>query len=438
MAGPKKIFPVFLPAAIALAAFCPSDWAIRAEAQCFTTRIGAQRTPAISVDDSDNLYLAMSGATGAPPFPRGQIFFTVSRDGGATWDNLPQTRNISNSPEGKIGAINPSLAVSKDGPLRIYVVYDDDSPGSTQVFFVNTKKKTKFRAPRNITPADEAAFSPHVAVDSTGAVNIVWGNFKGNSKQIIFVRSTDLGASFSDPVNISQSSGFSFDPDIAIDSSDGINVVWQDSEQGSSLIMFARSTDGGRSFSKPKPISNIGDVARQCVTLKCVTLKEAGRASEPRITADSRGGIDVVWIDENAGVKRVMFVRSTDGGATFSSPTIVSGHPDADLHKPFIATFKDTFYVAYQTSDSINASGQVFLVRSDDAGRSFSRPVQVSNANPSRGGAHSPAMVIDSQGKLHIVWIDTSIIGNQEGLLFYSSTNDGRTFSAHLQICAAL
>jgi hypothetical protein len=423
MMGQKKIFLVTFLVAALLVAVCTYDQDIAAQAQCFTTRIGAQRTPVISVDGNDNLYLAMSGATGAPPFPRGQIFFTVSRDGGATWDNLPQTRNISNSPEGKIGAINPSLAVSKSGPLRIYVVYDDDAPGATQVFFVNTKKKTKFKVPRNITPADEAAFSPRVAIDSTGAVNIVWGNFKGNSKQIIFVRSTDLGSSFSDPIDISQSSGFASDPDIAVDSSDGINIVWQDTAVGSSAIMFARSTDGGRSFSKPKPIW---------------AAQSKGRAYEPRIAVDWRGGLEVVWVDENAGLKRVMFVRSTDGGAAFSEPIGVSNHPDADLHKPFITTFRDIFYVAYQTSDSIFASGQIFLVRSDDAGRGFSKPVQVSNANLSKGGAHSPAMVVDSRGTLHIVWIDTSIIGNQEGLLFYSSTTDGRSFSAHVQICAAL
>src|SRR5205085_11974288 len=70
---------------------------ISAQAPMF---FGATRFPAIEVDGNDNLYLAMSVAT-APASehrPHSQIFFTQSKDGGNNWDNLPQTRNLTNSP----------------------------------------------------------------------------------------------------------------------------------------------------------------------------------------------------------------------------------------------------------------------------------------------------------------------------------------------------
>src|ERR1044071_673196 len=83
---------------------------------------GATRFPAIGVDASDNLYLMMSVAT-APASehrPHSQIFFTMSRDRGTTWDNLPLTRNLSNSPGEAFG---PSLAIYKNGVARVYVTY---------------------------------------------------------------------------------------------------------------------------------------------------------------------------------------------------------------------------------------------------------------------------------------------------------------------------
>src|SRR5216684_5416998 len=81
----------------------------RAQGQFF----GAQRFPAIDVDSNDNLYLMMSTAT-APASehrPHSQIFFTMSRDSGVNWDNLPETRNLTNSPGEAFG---PSLAVNKN------------------------------------------------------------------------------------------------------------------------------------------------------------------------------------------------------------------------------------------------------------------------------------------------------------------------------------
>src|SRR5258706_14080775 len=84
----------------------------RAVAQA--TFFGAQRFPAIDVDSNDNLYLMSSTAT-APASahtPHSQIYFTMSRDHGASWDNLPHTRNLSNSPGEAFG---PSLAVNKAG-----------------------------------------------------------------------------------------------------------------------------------------------------------------------------------------------------------------------------------------------------------------------------------------------------------------------------------
>jgi hypothetical protein len=47
-------------------------------------------------------------------------------------------------------------------------------------------------------------------------------------------------------------------------------------------------------------------------------------------------------------------------------------------------------------------------------------------------------MVVDSRGTLHIVWIDASVVGNDEGLLFYSNSTDGRQFSIQKMILAII
>ncbi|HEY0385835.1 MAG TPA: hypothetical protein VGC64_07470, partial [Pyrinomonadaceae bacterium] len=105
---------------------------------------------------------------------------------------------------------------------------------------------------------------------------------------------------------------------------------------------------------------------------------------------------------------------------------------------PLALAYQNIVYVAYQNE----APGrmQVFLTRSEDSGASFAEAVQVSNANNACGRAHSAAMTVDSQGTLHIVWIDASHVQGcaDEGLLFYSRTSNGRRFSAEKLILAGI
>lgn len=416
------MFLVFAAVLLIVAGPAPVFERARAQGLFF----GAQRFPAIDVDANDNLYLMMSVAT-APASehrPHSQIFFTMSSDFGVTWDNLPQTRNLTNSPGEAFG---PSLAVHRNGKLRLYVSYHDNSNGTTQAYLISTKKKTKFRKPLNITPHNGGAFAPRVALDSSEAVNIVWGDTNQSNGKVLFVRSTDLGLSFNEPVEISRSSGAAFDPEIAIDSSDAINVAWQDTAPGTSVILFSRSTDGGVTFSEPKQVST-----------------GTGNATEATITTDSAGRVSIAWVDESAGRAEAYYARSTDQGASFSDPVNVSHFPNdnGDIHKPVVVAFQNTVYVAFQNGDLFGEdqikNRQVFVTKSVNAGVSFEEPEQVSTAINSKGRAHSPAMVVDSRGTLHMVWIDASVVGNDEGLLFYSNSSDGRRFSPERMILAVI
>lgn len=379
---------------------------------------GSTRFPDIEVDKSGHVYLLMSVATkpAGAGTPGSQIFFAMSKDKGANWNNLPFTKNLSKS---KGEAFGPSLAINTTGKTRLYATYHDTAPGNTQAFLLRSKKGSKFKKASNITPHDGGAFSPRVAVDSNEQVNVVWGDTLEARKRVVFLRSLDQGATFSDPVDISRSSGEAFEPEIAVDKNDAINVAWEDTATGTSAIMFARSTDGGDSFSEPLRVSS-----------------PDARANEANIASDSLGNIHVVWVGESGDTLQAFYARSTDGGATFSEPLNISNVPGADIHKLVVTTFNEMVYVGY--NNEAGNSRQVFLVKSKDSGVTFSEPVRVSNADRTKGRAHSPAMAVDGEGLLHIVWIDTSVVGQDEGLLFYSNSNNGNRFSTQQLILAAL
>jgi hypothetical protein len=376
---------------------------------------GAQRAPSINITRTNDLFLTMSTATkpASAGTPGSQTFFMQSIDGGRTWDNFPVTRNLSNSPGEAFG---PSMAINKTGKIRTYIVYHDNRSGTTQVYFLRSKKGTKFRKPRNITPNEGGAFAPRIALDSAENINIVWGDTLLPNRRVVFTRSNDLGDTFSDLIEVSRSSGNAFDPEIAVDSSEGVNVVWEDDGSGASAIMFARSADGGKTFSAPKLISS-----------------GSGEATEAHIATSPNGQIYVVWNQViNNGSRQAFLSRSTDNGASFSEPLNLSNDSGADIHKAFVTSRGNAVFVAYNNDQS--ASRQVYLVKSEDNGQTFGDPVQVSNANRSRGRGHSVSMCVDSEGTLHLVWIDSSVIGNDEGLLYYSRSSNGRTFTSQQQL----
>jgi len=394
----------------------PMSGRTRAQVPMF---FGATRFPAIGTDKDGFLYLMMSVAT-APAEehrPHSQIFFSMSHDRGVTWDNLPQTRNLSKSPGEAFG---PSVAITQQGTKRVYVTYHDNSTGTTQIYLIRSKKKAKFRRPQNITPHNGGAFSPRVALDTNETVCVVWGDLQ-TVKKVSFERSLDQGATFQAPVDVSRSSGEAFEPEIAVGPDNAINVVWEDTGPGTSTIMFARSTDGGVSFSQPKKVSR-GD----------------GAAREAHVAIDGQGRISVVWLDQSPGNSQAFYARSIDNGQTFSQPIDLTNDSEASIEKPYVAVFEDKVFVAYQ--DEADGNKQVFLVNSENAGESFSSAAQVSHANNNCGRAPSASMVFDPQGTLHIVWIDASRVTpcTDEGLLFYSRTTNGRNFSPEFMILAAI
>jgi hypothetical protein len=385
----------------------------------FQAGIGIQREPHLVADKDNNLLLVMAAGTGAVPGgPGSQILFTRSADGGATWDNRPLTRNISNSRINGIGALFPRIAVTKTGKTRAYVVYDDDTDGPRQAYCVRSKKSANFKRPIMLSSGSDGGFAPVVDVDSVGTVNIAWAESSNGPRQVLLIRSADQGTTFSQPVNVSRSSREGFDPAIAIGADDAINLAWEDTGSGTGDIFFSRSADGGASFASPRKLS-----------------AGLGEASDPEIAIDGQGRISVAWIEEQpTGGTRILISRTTDGGLGFSAPLVVTSDPQAEFEYIAMVAARNTTYLAFTDDDA----GQVFLTQSQGDILNFSTPIQLSHADTSKGHAKSPSIAVDGNGRIHAVWIDTSILGGEQGLVVYRSSSDGRTFTAPVLILAVV
>jgi hypothetical protein len=199
-----------------------------------------------------------------------------------------------------------------------------------------------------------------------------WTKFPGaGTPTIRFRASSDTGLTFSAVVNLTEG-GAGQGCDIAVEADGDIYVIWRDFELSSSHknfgVSFARSTNGGLTFSKARKIADLVaynpfDTARDCGdgTELCPSGFVFHRYPlEPRITADPTGQLPGVFAIFNAvdpatmvesdstyssagfgtgmvGQSFAYVSRTTDGGATWSAPAKVSnpseGHaffPDGD------------------------------------------------------------------------------------------------------------
>jgi hypothetical protein len=144
----------------------------------------------------------------------------------------------------------------------------------------------------------------------------------------------------------------------------------------------------------------------------------------PAIATDSSGNIDLAWINTDG----VHFTRSTDGGATFSTPIVVPTDFSKNLQNNLLRMVVDPVgnidLLWYTVLDLADTTVAYNICRSTDSGNTFTTPVQVTTGPQPITGSNVPTIVGRSDGKLIVTWIDAS------SNVLAEATSDGVTFTA--------
>lgn len=156
----------------------------------------------------------------------------------------------------------------------------------------------------------------------------------------------------------------------AVDGKGTIWVVSRDSAGSAPFLALQSSADGGRSWSP----------ARQLAT----EAVAAGGESRPKIAFGRQGEIFIAYTRPIAPphVGDIRFIRSTDGGRTFSAPTTVHAHREVTVHsfESMIVDGDGRIFIGWvdgRDADAAKARGQryagsaIYYAVSDDAGASF-------------------------------------------------------------------
>jgi hypothetical protein len=288
-----------------------------------------------------------------------------------------------------VGGISFNRAGAINGDVYVATYGAADQPNGYPVDYLRTRVVGQGTPSRNFRGIFQD--KPMLEVDRTGGehdgnVYVCWSRFTGNGQnKIYFSRSTDMGQTFSRPIAISRTNEITSVQgcDIAVEADGDVYTTFRTFAGGNKPtgLAFARSTDGGQSFSRADLIRPITpyfpfDGTRDCGdgAFECPTGYVFARIPlEPRVTADQTGELGGVHLVYNeirpgsiepsqtsyssadpgeVGQSLVYVVSTTDDGASWSAPTPVD--PAADGHQffPDIDALSGSLAVVWQDSRS--------------------------------------------------------------------------------------
>ena len=288
-----------------------------------------------------------------------------------------------------------------------------------------------------------ASGDPALAFDSQGnaylagiafAVSPVPGPNPGRDSVVFVAKSADGGETYSQITIVARAiSRFTFHDKewIAVDlTNDYVYVVWV--RFNAALVaemVVSRSTNGGLTWSIPRIISDATSGEFQI------------QGAYPMVTPD--GTLHITWADFQTN--RLRYVRSTDQGASFSTPVDIGDFTDIPNPLPNSAfrsamlpqgaadrgysQFQGSLYLAW--NDYRNNDTDVYLVYSRDGGTNWSGPARV-NQNPLGDGTDQfmPDIHVTEQGYVVLVYYDRRDDPNNTLIrpYFAISTDGGLSF----------
>ena len=334
----------------------------------------------------------------------------------------PQTIRVS-APE--MDAAEPAIATSKDGNVFVaWVEHGTKKEANVLVqSFDKNGKQIGEKVRVNPQPGQATAWRgdpPSVAVAPDGVVYVVWtarvASAEGHSTDIYFSASHDAGRSFAPPVKVNDdtvpnSHGMH---SLAVDKSGQIYVAWLDErnikkepppppppapvngekpkhihpKEPNREAFFSASTDGGKTFSANKKLAD--EVCPCCDT---------------SILAADDGKVYVSWRQVLPGdFRHIAIAASTDKGANFSAPTVVSDDQWQIAACPvsgasLLSGTDNSLKVLWFTAGKAGPPG-LYMTESKDNGKTFAPRTLVSEGLQ----AGTATLLANGTNKYSVVW----------------------------------
>ena len=316
--------------------------------------------------------------------------------------------------------INESFAINENNKKLILngssPIFDNDNNNTLVSGHIFSKIT-------NITNNNyDSVYGQIAAIDNK--VYVVWqesvtDNSNEKNYEVYLKKSEDQGNTFSKAINLSNNSGFSEHPQIAV-SKNEIFIVWADNTNSNNTeIMFTKSLDNGTTFGKIKNLSNNSkDSNNQEISVSDQNVYVVWQDIDKTDSSSNKKNLKDKEISSS-----ISFRGSTDKGNTFNDEIEITNNTYDSY--PKVNSFKNYVYVVWNSENKSSSKGYtntgLFFIKSSDYGKNFDNSIRLVNDN---FGESQISVVKD---ELVIVWggLHSKNINN---IYFVQSEDNGVTF----------
>jgi hypothetical protein len=291
--------------------------------------------------------------------------------------------------------------VAIDSSDHLHVLWYDYTPGSAEIYYKRSETGgNSWTSARRLTWNSGNSSYPAVAVDSLGHPHVVWSDYAPGNAEIYYKRSEDGGNSWTAGRRLTWNSSYSQYPAIAIDASDHLHVVFQDSIPGSYEIYYMKSEDGGDSWTSPNRIT-----------------WTQGNSEYPAMAIDSTGYLHVAWVDETPLNYEIYYKKSEDGGDNWTASQRLTYTSGSSYSPAIVVGSGGGLHVFWD--DKTPGEYEIYSKKSEDGGDGW---LALHRLTWTAEASNGPAVRVDSLGHMHMVWYDFTP-GHAE--IFYKQSTDG-------------
>lgn len=247
-----------------------------------------------------------------------------------------------------------------------------------------------------------------LASNSNGNVFVTWYGEDGvgdSDYNIYCASSSDFGKSFSGVKNLTLGYRHSIYPTLLVDEKGAYTFSYSE-RQGKKYMIFRKNI--GKDWTKPTEIKEIG-----IVTLFIEPIKVGER-------------LHVFWFNSYDGVPVIEGAYSDDGGKTWETKAFEDTRGlDVCLLK-VAHDSKGHIYLAFSGIREEREKSKVYIMRSEDNGTTWKRPVPVRHYPFENTHAEMPDIVASDNGEVVVIWDDYRNI--RSNIYMQYSKDYGRTW----------
>ena len=320
------------------------------------------------------------------------------------------------------GSYNPTIASSGGNVYVIWSDMKDEEVFGGEIYFRKSMDSgNMWGSITRLTYADSYSSYPVIATNGNN-VHVVWQDARDGFPEIYYKHSSNNGDDWSEDTPLTSYDGLSScDPSIAVNG-DNIHVVWKDARSGGDYggldIYYKRSTDNGVTWDDGQ--GNIGQDRR--LTFNTNTW------SDMPLVAVNNDTIHVVWCDEDSGTYEEYYMRSLDNGTTWSNPVSITPLDGIKSGVWDIAVEGENLYAVGQDErwEGGLPYDSLWLIKSEDGGEHWSEKTILV---PEQGAdvLVSSASIAVSNNNLYVAWYDGRdyVPSSLHTELYYKNSSDG-------------